>query len=92
MYFSKTDLIKMEKISLTEADAIWSKYYFTGWNSPISIFASLAIVCAVFLLGLSTWLIFSGILLVHSIVALPLASKKMHRHIKKTNKGLTESA
>ena len=81
MYLSKRDLIRKEGINPAEANQIWSSFYFSGWNNFLPIGVLISIVLVVFFFNLQAWLVFVGILLIHSFIALPIASKNIQKHL-----------
>ena len=86
MYFSKKDLIQKEHIDPEDAKRIWSKFYFTGWNHFLPLGITIAIIVIVFSFKLLTWLLFPGILLVHSFVALPIMSQNIREYLANAGK------
>jgi hypothetical protein len=77
IYLSKKHLSQKEGIDQKQADEIWHKYYFFGWNSPLSIVTLLVLIALVFFLKLPLWLVPTVVLFVHAFIAIPLASKHM---------------
>lgn len=82
MYLSRTDLQIKEGLSTKEAAEIWSDHYFSGWNSSITLILFALFLFAIYFFSLPSWTVIISILLIHLIVAMPLATKKMHKHIK----------
>jgi hypothetical protein len=77
IYLSKRHLSQKEGIDQKQADEIWHKYYFFGWNSPLTIVTLLVLIALVFLLSLPFWLVPTVVLFVHAFIAIPLSSKHM---------------
>ena len=86
MYLSKNDLIRKAGISPTEANKIWSSFYFSGWNNFLPIGVLVSIVFVVFLFNLQAWFVFTGILLIHCFIALPITSKNIRKHLANAGK------
>ncbi|MCF2950367.1 hypothetical protein L0668_19820 [Paraglaciecola aquimarina] len=81
MYLSKKDLAQKENLSQSEADVIWRKYYFCGWNHILTWGAFFTIIAVVFIFAFPSWLVPSAVIFSHAFVAIPIASKVMRKSV-----------
>ncbi|MBU2871389.1 hypothetical protein [Colwellia sp. E2M01] len=87
MYLSRTDLKVKEGLSVEEASEVWSKYYFYGWNNSLTWVVTALALFAIYFFSLPSWSVATSLLLIHSLVALPLATKEMRNYLQTRKSG-----
>jgi hypothetical protein len=86
MYFTKTQLQKKQEVSLAEATKIWNDNYYNGWKHWLTLGALALTLVSIYLFSLPSWSWLNLLVLVHMLIAMPIASNDMKAAVRKLKK------